>query len=163
MSIDEPGNSIREEVDAMRASANRFAVIVVVLFALSALPTFFFGRTFFSSIPHTVELIQAILVCSTALMGLTGLMIIETKKTNVTGLSSDDIIERIKAINTITSLARAHVFLRWALLLSIFSLVLSSLRLMVDDAVFIVGALTAFVAQVYLYVWGLVFSDFLPS
>ncbi|MDH5781781.1 MAG: hypothetical protein OEZ07_04345 [Dehalococcoidia bacterium] len=109
----------------MTTSANRFAIIVVVSTALLALPAYFLGRTFFTGIVHVVELVEAILVCSTALMGLSGLMIIEIKKTNVTGLSSDDMFEKVKAINTITSLARAYVFLRWALLLSIVSIFLA--------------------------------------
>ena len=74
-----------------------------------------------------------------------------------------DMFEKVKAINTITSLARAYVFLRWALLLSIFSIIFSGLRLMINDPVFIIGSLAAFLAQIYLFIWGLMFSDFLPS
>lgn len=163
MNIDNTGNEIRKEIDAMTTSVNRFAIIVVVSTALLALLAYFLGRTFFTGIVHTVELVQAVLVCSTALMGLSGIMIIETKKTNVTGLSSDDMFEKVKAINTITSLARAYVFLRWALLMSIFSIIFSGLRLMIDDPVFIIGSLAAFLDQIYLFIWGLMFSDFLPS
>lgn len=163
MNIDSAGNEIREDIAAMTTSANRFAIIVVVSTALLALLAYFLGRTFFTGIVHVVELAQAVLVCSTALMGLSGLMIIEIKKTNVTGLSSNDMFEKVKAINRITSLARAHVFLRWALSLSIVSIIFSVLCLMINNPAFIVGALAAFLAQIYLFIWGLMFSDFLPS
>lgn len=162
MNIDNAKNEM-SEIDTMTTSVNRFAIIVVVVVAILALLAFFLGRTFFTNIAHLVELVQAVLVCSTALMGLSGLMLIDIRKTNVTGLSSDNMLEKVKAMNTILSLARSKAFLRWALLLSIVSIVFSGLRLMIINPVFIIGALAAFIAQVYLFIWGLLFSDFLPS
>lgn len=163
MKIDNAKNEVREHIDPMTSSANRFAIIVVIIAALLALLMFFTTRVFFSDIVYWVELVQAVLVCAVALMGLCGLMIIETKKTNVTGLSSEDMVERIKAINTITSLARAYVFLRWSMLLSFVTIIVSGLCLMMNDPVFLIGSITAFLTQIYLFIWGLTFSDFLPS
>lgn len=163
MNIDNAGNEIRGHIDPTTKSANRFAIFVVVMTFLLALLALLLVREFFTDIAHAVELVQAVLVCSTALMALSGLMIIEIKKTNVMGLSSDNMFEKITALNTITSLAKAYVFLRWVLLLSIGSIVLSGLYLMNDDTVFIIGSLTTFLAQIYLFIWGLMFLDFLPS
>jgi len=159
--------NIDEEIAAVRKSANRAAIIVVVvLFVAFALLACSPGRTFFTGIVHVVELVQAVLVCSTALMGLSGLMIIETKRTKVTGvtgLSSNDIFEKIKAINTIRSLEVAHVFLRWTITLPIVSVIFSGSWFMFNNPVLIIGTLAAFLAQICLFIWGLGFSDFLPS
>jgi hypothetical protein len=163
MNIDNGGNEMPVDMDAITKSVNLFAIIVVVVTALLALLASFLERTFFTNIVHVVELIQALLVCSTALMGLSGLMVVEIKKVNITGLSSHDMLKKIKAINTIASLQKALVCLRWTMLLSIFSIVFSSLRLMFDNPVFVIGSLAAFIDQMYLFIFGLIFSDFLPS
>lgn len=163
MNINNATKEIREYIDPMASSANRFAIIVVVVAALLALLMVFTVRDFFTGIVYWVELVQVALVCSTALMGLCGLMIIETKKINVIGLSSEDMLEKVKAINTITSLARAYVFLRWSMLPSIVTIIVSGLCLMMNNPVFLIGSIAAFLAQIYLFIWGLIFSDFLPS
>ncbi len=163
MNINNARKEIREYVDPMTSSANHFAVIVVVITALVVLLMFFTVRVYFAGIVHWIELTQAVLVCSTALMGLCGLMMIETKKANVTGLSSEDMFEKVRAINTITSLARAYVFLRWAMLLSIITIIVSGLCIIMNNPVFLIGSVAVFLALVYLFVWGLIFSDFLPS
>jgi len=163
MNIDNAKNKMREDIDSMTSSANRFAFIVVVVAAILALLTFIIERGFFINIVHWVELVQAVLVCSTALMALSGLMIIETKNINVTGLSSEDMFEKVKAMNTILSLARAYVFLRWSMLLSIFSIIVSGICLMLNNPVFLIGSIATFLVQIYFFIWGLLFSDFLPS
>jgi hypothetical protein len=150
-------------MDEMTRSANRFAAIIVGITIFLAIIGGFLYYTFFADIVYKVELIQAILVCSTALTGLSGLMLIETKRTNITGLSSEDMFVKVKAMNTITSLARAQVFLRWVLLLSIFAIIFSGLFLMIDNTVLIIGSIAVFFDQIYLFIWGLLFSDFLPS
>ena len=80
MNIDNVGNQIRKDVDEMTASANKFSIIVVGSTAFLAVLICFIGYSFFASIVYVVELIQAVLLCSTALMGLSGLMILEIKK-----------------------------------------------------------------------------------
>lgn len=163
MNINNAKNEIHEYIDPMTRSANRFVIIVVVVATLLALLMFFTGREFFMGIVHWVELVQAVLVCTTALMGLSGLMIIETKKTNITGILSEDMLEKIKAISTITSLARAHVFLQWSMVMSIPAIIVSGLCLMMNNPVFLIGSIVAFSAQIYLFIFGLIFSDFFPS
>lgn len=119
MNINNVGSEARKFFNDKTKSMNQFAIIVICVTAISAILVFFVWRTFFTNISHTVELFQAVLVCSTALMGLSGLMIIEIKKTNVGGLSSQDGFEKCNAINTIASLGGAFVSLRWVLFLSI--------------------------------------------
>jgi hypothetical protein len=163
MSINNEGSEVSELFNYKTKSMNQLAVIVVCATALVALVVFFVWRTFFTDIPNTVELFQGVLVCSTALMGLSGLMIIEIKKTNVSGLSSQDMSEKVNAMNAITSLGGAFVSLRWVLFLSIVCIMLSIVQLMTNNSFLTVVALGAFLDQIYLFIWGLVFLDLLPS
>jgi hypothetical protein len=162
MNIEDVKNEI-PDMDDMIRSAHRFAAIVVGATIFVAVIGGFLHYTFFADIVYKVQLIQAILIGSTALMGLTGLMMLEMKRTNVTGLSSENMLVKIKAMNTITSLARAFVFLQWVMLLSIFSIIFSGLFLMFNNTVLIICSIAAFFDQIYLFIWGLMFSDFLPS
>jgi hypothetical protein len=139
-------NEMRELIDPMVSSANRFAIIVVVVAALLALLLCFTTREFFMGIVHWVELVQAVLVCTTALMGLSGLMIIEIKKIDVTGTSSEDMFEKIKAIQTVTSLARAYVYLRWTMVPAIAAIIVSGLSLMMNNPAFLTGSIFTFLA-----------------
>ena len=146
-----------------KKSLKRFiGIVVVVLFVSFALLTYFPGLTFFTDIVHLVELVQAVLVCTTALLALSELMIIQIKRTNVTGLSSSDMFEKTKAINTITSLALAHMLLQWVVGLSIVSISFSVFWFMFNNPAYIGIALAAFLAQIYIFIWGLVYSDFWP-
>jgi len=78
-------------------------------------------------------------------------------------LNSEDGRERVRAINYITSLARGNLFLRWSMLWAIFSIIISGLNLMIDNSALLAGSIMAFLAQIYLFIWGLLFSEFLPS
>jgi hypothetical protein len=163
MNIDNVGNEARKYFNEKTKGMNQLAIIVICATAAFVLLAFFVWRTFFTNMSHTVELFQGVLVCSTALMGLSGLMIIEIKKTNVSGLYSQDMFEKVNAINTISSLGGAFASLRWVLSLSIVCIILSIVQLITNNSFLIVAALAAFLDQIYLFVWGLVFLDLLPS
>jgi len=167
MNIDNVESEARKFFDDKTKSMNHFAktlICVTVVLALLVFLALFFGwRTSFTNISHVVELFQGVLVCSTALMGLSGLMIIEVKKTNVSGLSSHNMSKEINAINTIASLGAAFVSLRWVLLLSLACSMLCIGQLIINNPFLIVFALAVFLDQIYLFVWGLVFLDLLPS
>jgi len=162
MNIHNARNGIRRDIDAMTVSVNRFVIVCIVVTVLLSLLWYFTNRSSIEGIAHAVELVQAILAGSTALMGLSGLMMIEIGKTNITGLTSDDGLERVDAINRITSLARSHMFLRWVMLISLVAIVFCGLRLMNDNPMYIIGSIATFLVQVYLFLWGLIFSNSVP-
>src|SRR4030042_2685063 len=139
------------------------AKIVAVAIAVAALVLFFGYRTFFVDISDKVELFQGVLICSTALMGLSGLMVIEIKKTKVTGLSSQNPFEKVDAMNTTVSLGGAFVSLQWVLLLSIFCIIFSIVQIITGNSFLTVATLATFFDQIYLFVWGLLFQELLPS
>jgi len=153
------------DIDDITRSATRFIIAIIIVTGLFALGFLIFQRTVIGSIENPVELMQAVLVCSTALMGLSGLIIVEIKKADVPIPSEDDddMFARVRALNTISSLVKAKVFLQWGLVLSFFSITFGCLRLMNSSTVSIVISLAALLDQLYFFVWGLLFSDLLPS
>lgn len=153
----------RREIDTQISSVNKFASIITVVWVLAAVITYLTTRDYFSKIAHSVELTQAILVCSTSLIALTGLMIIEAKKARVTRTTSKDGFERVNALNAFNSLVREYAFLRWSLFVSFITLVSGILYLIYDNTLFIAGLLTAFILQLYFFVWASLFADFSPS
>jgi hypothetical protein len=153
----------RREIDTQISSVNKFASIITVVWVLAAVVTYLTTMDYLSKMAHPIELIQAILVCSTALIALTGLMIIEAKKARVTGTMSNDGFERVNALNAFNSLVREYAFLRWSLFVSFITLLSGILYLIYDNKLFIAGALTAFILQLYFFVWASLFADFLPS
>ena len=161
MSIDNIPDKIKDFVDPGTKSATKFCIFSVVVFVVIAVLSILI-HGFFPLIKYPVELIQAVLVCSTALMGLTGLMITETKKSKIRDLPSDG-IQRVRAINQVSSLARALVFLKWSFFLSIISIIFSVLWLINGSSVSIVVSIIAFLGQLYLLLFALIFSDYLPS
>jgi len=92
------------ELDKIIKSANRFILIIVLITVLLALP-FVSLPCIVTKIENPVPLMQAVLVCSTALMGLSGLIIVEIKKTNIPVPPEDNVFEKVKALNTLLSLA----------------------------------------------------------
>jgi len=160
MDIENLPEEIRDFTEPGTISANKFCgyslLGIIGIIILSA-----FVHNFFPTVKHSIELVQALLVCSTALMGLTGVMIIETKKAKVRQLP--DGWERVTEINRICSLTRALVFLKWSFLVSIFSIIFSCWWLANDTSFCMAGAFFAFVGQLYFLLFALIFSDFLPS
>ena len=153
----------RREIDKQISSVNKFALFVTIAWVLVAFVTYLITRDYFSNIAHPLELVQAVLICSTALIALTGLMIIEAKKARVTGIASEDGFERVNALNAFNSIVREYAFLRWSLFVSFITLLSGILYLIYDNELFIAGALTASILQLYFFVWASVFADFLPS
>ena len=152
--------STRKWVNDKTSSAKKFSITIVVALTILAL-IFIVGVHLSSvSIAHTLELIQALLIGSTALMGLSGLMIIEIKKVDVlTGLSSENSIERSYAENKIAFLAEAGVYIRWAIALSIVSILFSCAFLICNNVDLMILSLAAFIAQILLFIWGLMSWD----
>jgi hypothetical protein len=153
----------RKHFHSKQKGMNQLAIIVTCVIAVLTLVVFFANHTFFINISHKGELFQGVLICSTALMGLSGLMIIEIKKTEVSGLSSQNPLEKIDAMNTTASLGGAFASLTWALYLSILCIILSIVQLITSNSFITVAALAAFFDQIYLFVWGLLFQDLFPS
>lgn len=158
------GDELDRWIAEIQASVRRFVIMVVGVSVAVALLLCLPAPQLIGVIVHTVELAQAVLVCATALMGLSGLMIIETKRAaNAITLGSDNGREEFRAMSRIVSLAKSYEFLRWTLVLSIFTIVSGVLRFVLDNPVLTAVLLSAFAAQVYVFIWGLLTSEFLPS
>ena len=154
---------IKKFADPVRSSAHKFGIVIGIIIVIAILGLYFLSRAFFVSIANWVELVQAILVCSTALVGLSGLMILEARKIDAGGLLSQDGLERIQAVNAVSSLAKAEVFLQWSVFFSIISIIASSLCIMTANVLLLIVSLVTFGGQLYFFMFGLIFSDFVPS
>ncbi len=159
MTIDNIPDDVEKIIDTTPGteSARKCCIFaLVVLFVISLLLTFVPGL--FPPVKHAVELIQAVLLCSTALMGLTGIMLVETKKTEVGDLPSG-VWQLVPKINRINSLARALVFLRWSFWPALFAIGSGLLWLMYSLSFFMVSSIIGFAGQLYFLVWALTFSE----
>ena len=152
-----------EYFNSKQKGMSQLARIVTCAVAVLVLVAFFEWRSFFTNISHKAELFQGILVCSTALMALSGLMIIEIKKTKVSGLSSQNPFKKVDTMNTLASLGGALVFLQWVLLLSLVCITLSIVQLSNNNSFVTAFAFAAFLEQIYVFVLALLLQDLLPS
>jgi len=151
----------REFADVKIVAAKKLCITIVVAFAILALLVVGYNHFLYAvDIFYKVELTQALLLCSTALMGLSGVIIVETKKADVmSGLSSNDMFEQVHTVNKIAFLAEAGVYIRWTIALSIVSILFSFLFLILNNIDFTIISIAAFAAQIYLFIWGLTSWD----
>jgi hypothetical protein len=154
-------DDLLEAFGGIEPSVRKFIIFIIAVIAAAAALLYFSNRGFVAGIVYAVELVQAVLVCSTALMGLSGLMMIETKRaSDAITLSSRDWRKEIQAMNTFISLAKSYAFFRRALPLSIWPISSSILYFMFQNPVLIVVLLAGFAAQIYIFIWGLVNAEF---
>lgn len=154
-----------EEKHQVIKGAQLFMVVLLVItLVLSCLFYFSGGNDFLSKVENPKELEQAILICSTALMGLSGLILIEIKKTNIpVSEDAEDMFKKVKALNLILDLLKADTILRWSLLLSLITIIFGCLRLIESNSLFMLISLASFFDQLMFFIWGLLFGHFLPE
>ena len=70
-----------EAFGGIEPSVRKFIILVIAVIAAAAALLYFSNRGFVAGIVYAVELVQAVLVCSTALMGLTGFTVSYTHLT----------------------------------------------------------------------------------
>ena len=154
-------DDLLEAIGGIELSVRRFVIFVIAILAAVAALLYLPARGFVANIVHSVELVQAVLVCSTALMGLSGLLMIETKRaSDAITLGSADWRKEIQAMNTFLSLAKSYSFFRRALPLSIWPISSSILYFMLGNPFLIVVLLAGFAAQIYIFIWGLMNAEF---
>jgi len=157
----EKKDDLLEAFGGVEPSVRKTVVFAVIAVALATIALYLPNRAFVTGIVHAVELVQAVLVCSTALMGLSGLMMVETKRaSDAITLGSPDWRKEIQAMNTFLSLARSYAFFQRALPLSIWPISCSILYLMFLNPALIVALLAGFAAQIYIFIWGLLHAEF---
>lgn len=154
------------ELEEDTSSANKFVRFIVLASLIVGILLVVFFHDFIGTILNAVELTQAVLVASTAIMGLAGLMVIEIRKTDVTIPTREEtqgLFDRVDALNLVHFLIRADVFLRWCLVFSPLSILFGCWWLAFPNAIVMMLLIFSFFNQVYYFVWGLSFTDMLPS
>jgi Na+-driven multidrug efflux pump len=162
MNIENVGKYIGEEhKKQVTKGIHIFMIVIVAVTIIISCIIFFSQKELINNIENPKELLQAILVCATALMGLTGLILVEIKKSNIP--ESADSFEQIKALNTIIDLLRADIVLRWSLLLSFVAIISSCLRLIDSNTLCMTISIASFFDQLVFFLYGLFFSHYLPG
>jgi magnesium-transporting ATPase (P-type) len=161
MNNDEADRDLRNEIERKTKSANKFSIFIALFDAIACLVLSLKARTFFGNIMYLGDLVQALLVASTAILAFSALMLVEIKKISREGLHSADPFVRTDAVNRITSEALAVTVLRWSLGASIISMISSILCLIYNNPVATIISLFTFVAQIYYFIFALGFSSFL--
>lgn len=161
-------NAKREfpDIEEHIASTKKFIGIIIIGFSIIGIISLVLFYNFFAEIKYPAELAQAVLICSTAIAGLSGLIVIDIKKSDISVPSNEearDIFERTEAMNLIYSFVKADVFLRWCLFLSFITILLGCLQLVYPHPVIIIILLVTFIMQAYFFLWSLLLSDLLPS
>jgi len=148
-------------VNEIKSGAHVFIGIIFVVLVILSLSIFFDKTGVLYNVNDMAQLEQGILVCSTALMGLSGIIIIEIKKAEIP--LSNDVLTKVEALNLLGDLLRADLFLRWSLLLSLVAIISSCLQLMHSYPISMLISWISFVGQLIFFVWGLLFGRFLPE
>jgi len=159
--MDEVSRDLKNRIETDTKSANRFSIVIAIFDSILCLGFSLTTRSFFADIKYLGELVQALLVASTAILAFSALMLVEIKKTSRDGLHSLNLFIRIHAENRITSEAIAITFLQWSLGASIISLISSILSLIFNNPVATIISIFTFAAQIYYFISALGLSTFL--
>jgi len=160
MKNDDIYTDLRNRIEEKTKSVTPYLIIIAIFVAMACLSFSLSERTFFSNIKYLGDLMQALLVGSTAILAFSALMLVEIKKTNREELHSDNPLVRIYAENKITSEAMAVKILRWSSTASIVSMLASILFLMFNNPIATIVSLFTFSAQIYYFVLALTLSSF---